>query len=1053
MIARLIELSARNPAVTVLAVVVGLVLGAIALTRTPLDAVPDLSDTQVVVYADWAGRSPDLVEDQVTRPLTSALLGTPGVRSVRGHSTFGLSVAYAIFEDGTDLYWARDRVSERLATLGSRLPIDVEPTLGPDATALGWVLQYVLVDESGTQDLADLRALQDWDVRTALESVTGVAEVASVGGQVEQIHVRVDPDVLVGHDLTLRQVTQALRESNEDAGGRVIEIAGHEHIIRGRGTLRDIPDIEAVPVAVGPETGPILLGDIATVSRGPDMRRGLAMLDDLGEVAGGIVVMRQGQNALTVVDAAKERLDEVAATLPDTVRVEIVYDRTELIDAAVETLSWALFEEIVLVSLLVLFFLLHARSALVVALTMPVAVVLAFVPMVAQGLTANLMSLGGIAVAIGALVDGSIVIVEHVNRRLAAWREEGSGPSRTDVVIAAMKEVGPSIFFSLLVITVSFLPVFGLVATEGRLFRPLAFTKTWAMGFGALLAVTLTPALVVLLVRGRIRREGANPLTALVTRLYAPIVRFAVDHRFLVLAGTALLGVATVPVACSLEGEFMPPLEEGSLLYMPTSPPGMSVTEAGNALQATNRQLVEVPEVRRVFGKVGRADTATDPAPLSMIETTILLAPREEWRPGLTWDGLVAELDAKVRAPGMPNLWWMPIQTRTEMLATGVRSPVAVELSGDDLEDLETAARRVEAVVGKIPGTMSAFADQATGGFFVDVSLDRDRAADHGVRARDVNDVIRAALGGITATELPVGRRRVPVTVRYARELRDDPDELGRALVATPTGAQIPLSDVATIEHSRGPPVIRSEDGRLVTHVFVNPGQVAPSTWVSKAREALGEVELPEGVEVGWTGQFEAWERASRRLWLLVPLTVLVVVVLLYLNTRSVPHTLVVLLAVPFSAIGAVWFLWVLDYDVSVAVWVGLIALAGLDAETGVVMLLYLDLAHRRRAEAGSLSTRDERREAIVEGAAHRIRPKLMTVACLMVGLAPLLWSDGAGADVMKRIAAPMVGGLLTSFALELLVYPAAYSLLQSGSAAIPGGAPAMKPGSVRPGS
>jgi len=1028
-VARVIEASARNPLLTLLGVAALVAFGWWSLTRTPLDAIPDLSEVQVVVFTDWPGRSPDLVEDQVTYPISSALLAAPGVSFVRGQSFFGLSFVYVIFDEGTDLYWARSRVLEYLNTAQADLPEGVHPALGPDATGVGWVFQYALVDDSGAYDLAELRSLQDWTLRYALESVPGVAEVASVGGMVKEYQILLDPQRLLAHDLALRDVVRAVRESNEDAGGRVLEIAGHEHMVRGRGYLRGVEDLALIPVAATAEGVPVLLGDLAEISVGSDIRRGLAELGGEGEVVGGIVVMRYGENALTVIEGVKARLAEVEAGLPPGVRVEVVYDRSTLIEASIETLTHTLLEEAIVVSLVIGLFLLHARSALVIIIGLPAAVLIAFAPMVAQGLTANIMSLGGIAVAIGAMVDGSIIIVENVHRQLTAWEAEGRPGARADALIAGMKEVGPSIFFSLLVITVSFLPVFSLEATEGRLFKPLAYTKTYAMAAGALLAITLTPALAALLIRGRLRPEEAHPLNRLVVRLYAPVVRAVVDHRGKVIAAAAALVLATVPALMSLESEFMPPLNEGSLLYMPTAPPGMSITEAGNVLQATDRQLAAVPEVESVFGKIGRAETATDPAPLSMIETTVVLKPRDQWRPGLTWEALVEELDDAVQVPGMPNIWWMPIQTRTEMLATGVRSPLAVQIFGDDLDAIERAAVAIEGALLAIPGTRSAFAERSTGGFFVDVEIDRARAARYGVRSRDINDVVRGALGGVTVTEMVEGRARYPVSVRYARELRDTPEALGRALVPTASGAQVPLSQVAEVIHRTGPPMIRSEDGALVGFVFVDPGDRALGDYVAQARRAVEtDVALPPGVRVSWTGQFRYMERAQARLRVALPMTLLLVALLLYLNTRSIAQTLIVLLAVPFSLVGAVWLLWLLDYHLSVAVWVGVIALAGLDAETGVVMLLYLTLAHRRRVEAGQLRDAADLREAIVEGSAHRIRPKLMTVLCLLVGLAPILWSEGTGADVMKRIAAPMVGGLVTSFLLELTVYPAIFA-------------------------
>lgn len=1028
-IARVIDVSARNPLLTILLVLALCGWGWYSLKRAPLDAIPDLSDVQVIVFTEWPGRSPDLVEDQITYPVSASLLAAPGVKYVRGQSFFGLSFVYVIFEDGTDMYWARSRVLEYLSTAQAKLPSGVTPTLGPDATGVGWVFQYALTDKSGRHDLAELRSLQDWNVRFALESVPGVAEVASVGGFVKQYQVNVDPNRLRALDLSLADVIRAVRESNEDAGGRVLEIAGHEHMIRGRGYIQGVEDLDVIALKVPPGGAPVLLRDVAEITLGPDLRRGIAELDGEGEVAGGIVVMRYGENALEVIDAVKRRLEEVKAGLPEGVEVVIAYDRSGLIEAAVDTLRHTLLEEMIVVSLVILLFLLHVRSALVPILTLPLAVLLSFIPMLYQHLTVNIMSLGGIAVAIGAMVDASIILIENIHKKLEEWEREGEPTERVTVVIRAMQEVGPSVFFSLLVITVSFMPVFTLEGTEGRLFKPLAFTKTYSMGFSAVLAVTLTPALAALLIRGRAFKEERNPLSRVLIALYAPVVRAVVRWRWLVLVVATALFLGTVPVFFRLGSEFMPPLNEGAILYMPSAPPGMSITEAAAVLQAMDRELKEIPEVERVFGKMGRARTATDPAPIGMAETTILLKPREEWRPGLTWDDLIEEMDEKLRYPGMPNLWWMPIQTRTEMLATGVRSPLGVQVFGDDLAAIERAAVAIEQAVRDVPGTRSAFAERSTGGFFVDVEVKREEAARYGLRVKDINDVVASAIGGMNVSETVEGRERYPINVRYAREYRDDPELLGEVLVNAPGGASVPLKQVADIRFVSGPPMIRSEDGRLAGFVFIDTSRPL-ADYVEDARRVVAEqVQLPDGVRVSWVGQFKYLERAKAKLLVVVPLTLLLVIVLLYLNTRSIIETLVVLSAVPFSLIGAIWLLYLLDYNMSIAVWVGLIALAGLDAETGVVMLLYLKLAWQKRRGEGRLEGEDDLEEAIVEGAAQRVRPKLMTVMTTMIGLVPILWSTGTGADVMKRIAAPMVGGLVSSFALELLVYPALFAI------------------------
>ena len=1061
-IERTIAASATHPWLTVLLVAALGVWGWYSLVRSPLDAIPDLSDAQVIVSTEWPGQSPDIVEDQVTYPLAAALLAAPRVSSVRGQSMFGASFLYVVFEDGTDLYWARSRVLEYLDEARARLPEGVAPSLGPDATGVGWVYQYALVDRSGRLDLQELRSLQDWHVRFALESVRGVAEVASVGGFVKEYQIVLDPVRLQTFGVTVQEVVRAVRESNREVGGQVLELAEHEVMVRGRGWIESRRDLELVPLFASQRGVPVRIADVGEVRLGPAPRRGFAELDGQGEAVGGIVVMRYGENALAVIDAVEERLEQVRATLPEGVELVVTYDRSGLIRESVATLTRTLTWEMVVVSLVIFVFLLHARSSLVVIVTLPVAVLLSFIPMVYQGLTANIMSLGGIAVAIGAMVDASIIVIENVHKRL-----EGCGKveatSRRAVVISAMQEVGPSLFVSLLVITVSFLPVFTLQGVEGRLFKPLAFTKTYSMGFAAVLAVTLTPALAALLIRGRIRREESNPLNRWLIRFYTPVVRFVVRWRWAVVAAAVLAMLATVPVFFGLESEFMPPLHEGAILYMPTAPPGMGSNEAVRVLQDMDRRLRAFPEVVSVFGKMGRADTATDPAPIGMVETLVVLKPKEEWRPGLTWDGLIAEMDAKLSYPGMPNIWWMPIQTRTEMLSTGIRAPLGIKVFGDDLEVVERAAVEIEGVVAGIAGTRSAFADRATGGFYLDLEVDREAAARYGVRVADVQDAVAIAIGGMAIAETVEGRERYPIAVRYARGFREDPRWLERVLVAAPSGAQVALREVARIRFATGPPMIRSEDGRLVGYVFVDPGERALVAYVEEARQAVSaRVALPPGVRIEWAGQFRNYERARERLEAVVPLTLFLIALLLYLNTRSAVEVGIVLLAVPFSLIGAVWLLWLLDYHLSVAVWVGLLALAGLDAETGVVMLLYLKLAWKRRREEGRLSSFEDLREAIVEGAAQRIRPKLMTVLTTMIGLLPVMVSTGTGADVMKRIAAPMVGGIVTSFLLELTVYPAMFALWKGReSAAVPadlpgahepsaGGARALQPVGAR---
>jgi len=1030
-ISTLISACAHRPWLTIVIVAVFALWGWFSLRDAPLDAIPDLSDVQVIVLTEWPGQSPDLVEDQVTYPISTSLLAAPNVRFVRGQSFFGLSFVYAIFEDGTDMYWARTRVLEYLNEVRGALPSGVTPTLGPDATGVGWVFQYALVDRSGKHDLAQLRSLQDWQLRYALESVEGVAEVASVGGHVRQYQVMADPEKLRAYGVTMRELVAAVRDSNRDAGGRTLEIAGHEHMVRGRGYVKSLDDLRLVPIRA-PENGgqrPVLVQDVAEVAFGPDIRRGIADLNGEGEAVGGIVVMRYGLNALKVIDAVKQRLLEVEPTLPEGVEVAITYDRSTLIEQSIATLRTTLLEEMLVVSLVIFLFLLHARSALVPIITIPIAVLLSFVPMFYQGLTANIMSLGGIAVAIGAMVDASIIMVENIHKRLGEWEQGGRPGTRIATVVHAMQEVGPSIFFSLLVITISFLPIFTLEATEGRLFKPLAFTKTYSMGFAAVLAVTLVPALAALVMRGRIRGEERNPLNRLLVTIYSPIVRFVVRFRWLTVAGAALLFLATIPAFLRLQSEFMPPLYEGAILYMPTAPPGISPTEATKVVQQMDRELKKFPEVVSVFGKMGRAQTATDPAPLGMAEITVILKPRAEWRAGLTFESLISRMDERLQFAGMPNVWWMPIQTRTEMLATGIRSPLGVQLFGDDLRTLERASLQIEEALQSVRGTRSAFAERATGGFYVDVEPKRAEASRLGIRIEDIDRAVEHAIGGMNVSETVEGRERYPINVRYARDFREEPEDLGEVLVETRTGVQVPLSQVADIVHRTGPPMIRSEDGKLVNFVFVDVAGRALGDYIQEAKQVIGDLSLPAGVRVDYAGQYRYLLRAHAKLATVLPLTLLLVLGLLYLNTRSWIETGIVLLAVPFSLIGAVWLLYLLDYNLSIAVWVGIIALAGLDAETGVVMLLYLTLSHRRAIERGELTSFGALQQTIVEGAAKRIRPKLMTVLTTMIGLMPLMWSEGAGADVMKRIAAPMVGGLVTSFLLELTVYPAIFAI------------------------
>ncbi len=1035
----LIGYCARNQLLVLLIVIAATFGGYRALQHTPLDAIPDLSDVQVIIYTEWPGRSPDLVEDQITYPLSTTLLAAPGVASVRGQSYMGLSFVYAIFEDGTDMYWARSRVLEYLNSALGDLPDGVRPTLGPDATGVGWVYQYALSDKSGNHDLAELRSLQDFTLRYWLESVEGVAEVASVGGFVKEYQIQLDPNKLAGYGIPLKKVAEAVRRSNNDVGGRVLEIAGHEQFIRGRGYIKSRSDIEEIAIGIGKPGSksqgvPILLRDVAMVSLGPAMRRGVAELDGEGETVGGTVVMRYGEDALGVIERVKQRLAEAQAALPEGVEIITVYDRSELINRAIDTLKDTLTEEMIVVSLVIMVFLLHFRSALIAILTIPVAILLSFIPMHGQNLTANIMSLGGIAVAIGAMVDASIVMIENIHKRLEEWEESGKQAGRSSVIIEAMQEVGPSIFFSLLIITVSFLPVFALEGTEGRLFKPLAYTKTYSMGFAALLAITFTPALAVLLIRGKIRGDK-SPLNRALVAMYTPIVRLAVKLRWLVVGAAIAALVATVPVFLDLGNEFMPPLNEGSILYMPTATPGMSVTEAGKVLHAMDKELKAFPEVERVFGKMGRSTSPTDPAPLSMAEIVVTLKPRDQWREGMTWEGLIAEMDQQLRYPGMPNVWWMPIQTRTEMLATGIRSTLGIKVFGDDLDTVEATGIRIEQALQAdertAPYTRSVFAERISGGYFLDFDIDRKKIARYGLTIGDVEDVIMVAVGGMTVSETVEGRERYAINLRYARDFRDDPQTLKRVLVPTPGGAQVPLAQLAELNFRTGPPMLRNENGQLVGYVFIDVNdKIGIADYVAAAKQVVQEqANVPPGYRMDWAGQFKYFERAKAKLKVVVPLTLFIVFFMLFLNRKSVVESLIILLAVPFSLIGAVWLLYFLDYNLSVAVWVGMIALAGLDAEMGVLMMLYLGMVYQKRQTEGQLDSRQDLTEVITEGAGRRIRPILMTGMALLLGLLPILWSDGSGADVMKRIAAPMIGGIASALVTVLVLFPAIFAI------------------------
>jgi copper/silver efflux system protein len=1035
LIERLIDASARNRFLVLLLTAIALAAGVWSLRRVSLDAIPDLSDAQVIIYTDWEGRSPDLVEDQITYPISSRFIAAPKVKFVRGESMFGRSFVYVIFEDGTDIYWARSRVIEYLNSVRGSLPEGVNPVIGPDATGVGWVFEYAVTDESGRHNLSELRSLQDWRLRYALESVPGVAEVASVGGFVKQYQVEVDPNKLAAYGITVAEVIAKIRDSNGDAGGKIFETAATEYFIRGRGYIRNVSDIENIPIKSAGGT-PVCIRQIGIVHLGPDLRRGVVELDGKGETVGGIVIMRYGQNALTVIDGVKKKLRELESSLPEGVKIVPTYDRSTLILNSIKTLREKLIEESLVVALVCLLFLWHIRSALVAILTLPVAIILSFLPMYGLGLTSNIMSLGGIAIAIGAMVDAAIIMVENAHKFLDHFQQEHQRPptaaERVTVIIEAARSVGRPLFFSLLVITVSFLPVFSLQAEAGRLFKPLAFTKTFAMFFSALLAVTLTPVLMLALIRGRITPENKNPINRLLIWIYQPVAHFVLRFRWLTLLLALGVMAATIVPVRRLGGEFMPPLNEGTLLFMPTAVPGMTISEATRILQIQDRLLHSIPEVSSVFGKAGQANTPTDPAPPSMFETVVTLKPPDQWRAGMTWEKIIDEMNEKLKTPGMANQFWMPIQTRTDMLTTGMRTKLGLKVFGPDLAGIEAAAVQVEQALAGTPQTRAIFAERTTGGYFLDFNIKREAAARLGLTTGDVNDIVETAIGGKTVSTTVEGRERYPINVRYARDFREDLDALRRVFVPLPGGGQVPISSVADLQFKTGPPSIRSENGQLVGFVFVDVTTDDIDGYVRRAGQILDEkVKFQPGYYVQWAGQFEFMKDTQKRLQFVIPMTLLIIFALIYLNTRSLPRTVIVLLAVPFSLVGAFWLVYLLGYNLSGATYVGLIALAGLDAETGVVMLLYLDQAWDRANAAGRMRTKTDLHGAVMEGAVQRIRPKVMTVCAILFGLLPILWSPAtqAGADVMKRIAAPMIGGVVTSAILELLIYPVIYIL------------------------
>jgi Cu(I)/Ag(I) efflux system membrane protein CusA/SilA len=1075
MIKSIIRFSAENKYLVIAATIVALVGSVWAMQNIALDALPDMSDTQVIVYSRW-DRSPDIIEDQVSYPIITALLGAPKVKAIRGFSDFGFSYVYVIFEDGTDLYWARTRVLEYLSKITPQLPQDVKVELGPDASSVGWVYQYALVDRTGQHSSDELRSFQDWNLRYAIQSVPGVSEVATVGGQVRQYQITVNPNSLAAYKLPLDVVIDAVRRGNNDVGGRLVEFSGREYMVRGRGYVKGIADLEQLVLRSEGGT-PVTVKDVATVALGPEMRRGIADLDGEGDVVGGIVVMRAGENALNVIKRVETKLAELKPSLPKGVEVVTTYDRAELIDHAIETVKGKLIEEIIVVSIIILIFLWHIPSAIIPIVTIPVSVALAFIPMYAMGLNANLMSLSGIAISIGVLVDGAIVEVENAYNKIHHWIKDGKKGDFHHVRLDALLEVGPGVFFSLLVIAVAFMPVFTLVDQEGRLFRPLAYSKNLAMAIAAFLAITLDPAMRMMFARidefqfkprwlawvanqalvGKYYSEEAHPISKALHRIYEPPCRLVLRHPKATIAISIALVLTTIPVYLALGSEFMPPLREGTILYMPSAvEPGMSVAEAQKALQVQDKILKTFPEVERVFGKAGRANTSTDPAPFTMMETTIILKPDTEWREKPRWysswapewlksvlrpvwrdhisqEDLENEMNAALQIPGISNAWTMPIKGRNDMLSTGIRTPVGIKISGADLATIERVAKEVEAIVQKVPGTRSVYAERVAGGYFLDFVLKRDQLARYGLAVDDANMMVMTAVGGDNQTTTVEGRERYGVSVRYARDYREDLSSLRRVLLPLPGGrGQIPMEEIADVVLAQGPSMIRDEGGLLAGYVYVDfdTSAIDVGSYVTEAKKAVAStLKLPTGYSMVWSGQYENMLRVKERLKLIIPLTLVLIFALLYMNTKSSFKATLVMAAVPFSAIGAVWLLWFLGYNVSIAVWVGMIALMGLDAETGVFMLLFLDLSHDEAKARGQLRTRGDLVEAIVHGAVKRVRPKAMTVFAAMIGLLPIMWSVGTGADLMKRIAAPMIGGLVTSFLMELLVYPAIYFL------------------------
>lgn len=1028
MVEKLIEFCAQNRFIVFLLVFGAATGGLWAMKNTPVDALPDLSDTQVIIYTKWMGRSPDLVEDQITYPIVTALLSAPNVTVVRGFSDFGFSYVYVLFKEGTDIYWARSRVLEYMNQLSGKLPDGVAPQLGPDATAVGWVFQYALVDESGQQDLASLRSFQDWYLRYWLAAVDGVAEVASVGGFVRQYQINLDPTKVLAYKLNLNEIVDKVRMSNLDVGGRVVEFSGIEYMIRGRGYIKSTADIEKIAVGVDARGTPILLRDVASVSLGPEMRRGIVELNGQGETVGGVVIMRYGEDTPAVIERVKAKLKEIEPSLPQGVKIVTVYDRSDLIHQSIATATENLIEELVVVSVLIFGFLLHFRSALIPIITLPLAILIAFIPLYYLGVGLNIMAIGGIIVAIGDMVDASIIMVDNAHKRLEEWEQNGRKGDRERILIDSAKEVGPPIFASLLVIAIAFMPVFVLEAQEGRMFTPLAITKTLAIAMSAVLAVTLIPALLSICIRGRIVPEQRHPVTRLLQRIYAPLLALALRYRWsLTILSLLLMSSIVIPLQ-RMGSEFMPPLYEGTILYMPTTLPGISVTEAGKLLQQMDQILKSFPEVELVFGKAGRADTSTDPAPFSMMEVIVGLKPKEQWRKGLSYEDLIDEMDQALQLPGVTNAWTMPIKARLDMLTTGVRTPVGIKIFGPNLKTIETIGKNIEMVAKEIPGTRSVYAERVSGGYYLDFIINRDEIARYGFTVMDVSRIIESGIGGESITTTIEGRERYPVNLRYLREQRDDLDKLGRLTVSAPNGAQVPLAQLVELRMVSGPAMIRDEDGMLSGYVYVDMTGRDVGSYVEDLKQVVrDQIELPPGYTLAWSGQYEFMERVKERLKIFVPLTLAIIFLLYYFTFRSVAETLILMLGVPLSLVGGLWFLALLNYNMSIAVWVGLIALAGVAAETSAMMLSYLDEACKRRKALGQLKSLPDLLETVQQGALERIRPMAMAGLANILGLIPVMWATGVGADVMKRLAAPMIGGVGSAMLLTLFVIPAIY--------------------------